>query len=126
MVADLDVPVRILPVETVREPDGLAMSSRNRYLSADERQAAAVLSRALREAAAAGGRRGAVGRPGSTDLGRDDRIGAAGAARLRRGRRRRDARAPGRARSRAEPAVALVAARVGPARLIDNAPLPTG
>lgn len=47
MVADLDVPVEILPVPTVREPDGLAMSSRNRRLSPPERAAAPVLSRAL-------------------------------------------------------------------------------
>ena len=47
MVADLDVPVEILPVPTVREPDGLAMSSRNRRLSASERAAAPVLNRAL-------------------------------------------------------------------------------
>jgi pantoate--beta-alanine ligase len=47
MVADLDVPVEIRPVETVREPDGLAISSRNVYLSADERRAAPSLHRAL-------------------------------------------------------------------------------
>ena len=47
MVADLDVPVEILPVPTVREADGLAMSSRNRRLSPAERAAAPVLSRAL-------------------------------------------------------------------------------
>jgi len=48
MVADLDVPVEILGVETVREADGLAMSSRNAYLSARERERALALSRALR------------------------------------------------------------------------------
>ena len=48
MVRDLDVPVRIVTEATVREPDGLAMSSRNRYLNPAERTAAAVLSRALR------------------------------------------------------------------------------
>jgi len=47
MVADLDVPVAIVPLPIVREPDGLAMSSRNAYLSPAERQAALVLSRAL-------------------------------------------------------------------------------
>ena len=50
MVCDLDMDVDIVPVPTVREPDGLAMSSRNRYLSPDERRAAAVLSQALRAA----------------------------------------------------------------------------
>ena len=47
MVQDLNVPVTIVPVETVRESDGLAMSSRNRHLSPLERQTATVLSRAL-------------------------------------------------------------------------------
>jgi len=48
MVADLDFPVRIEEVATVREPDGLALSSRNRYLSAAERDTAVALSKALR------------------------------------------------------------------------------
>jgi pantoate--beta-alanine ligase len=47
MVADLDVPVEIVAVPTVREPDGLALSSRNRYLDADQRQAALALSQAI-------------------------------------------------------------------------------
>ncbi len=53
MVRDLNMPVRIVPVETVREPDGLALSSRNRYLTAGERTQAPVLRRALLAAAAA-------------------------------------------------------------------------
>lgn len=48
MVRDLDVPVRVLFGETVRESDGLAMSSRNSYLSPHERELAPVLHRALR------------------------------------------------------------------------------
>jgi len=48
MVRDLDVPVRLVFGETVREYDGLAMSSRNSYLSRDERTLAPVLHRALR------------------------------------------------------------------------------
>ena len=51
MVADLHLPVRIVPVPTVREADGLAMSSRNAYLTADERNAAPALQAALRHAA---------------------------------------------------------------------------
>jgi pantoate--beta-alanine ligase len=54
MVDDLNVPTVIVGVPTVREPDGLARSSRNRFLSTVERESALVLSRALRAAAAAG------------------------------------------------------------------------
>jgi pantoate--beta-alanine ligase len=50
MVRDLDIPVRIEVLPTVREPDGLAMSSRNAYLDPGERQRATALSRALRVA----------------------------------------------------------------------------
>ncbi len=62
MIADLDVPVRVVRAPIVRERDGLALSSRNVYLSAEERDAARVLSRALgaaREAIAGGERSGA-------------------------------------------------------------------
>jgi pantoate--beta-alanine ligase len=48
MVADLNFPVEIVGVPTVRSDDGLALSSRNRFLSDEEREAALVLSRALR------------------------------------------------------------------------------
>ena len=50
MAADLDYPVTIVPVATVREPDGLAMSSRNRLLTPEERRLAPVLYQALCEA----------------------------------------------------------------------------
>ncbi|MFL6100031.1 MAG: pantoate--beta-alanine ligase [Actinomycetales bacterium] len=52
MVRDLDFPVDVVAVPTVREPDGLAMSSRNMYLTASDRDAALCLSRALRAGAA--------------------------------------------------------------------------
>lgn len=50
MVTDLNMPVDIVPCPTVREPDGLAMSSRNVYLSDEERKQATVLYRALKTA----------------------------------------------------------------------------
>lgn len=53
LVRDLDLPVEVIGCPTVREPDGLAMSSRNSYLQSDERQAASVLFRALSAAHAA-------------------------------------------------------------------------
>ena len=51
MVADLGCPVEVVTGEIVREPDGLAMSSRNAYLTAEERVQATVLARALQEVA---------------------------------------------------------------------------
>lgn len=61
MVADLNVPIDIVVCPIVREPDGLAMSSRNRYLSPDERRRALSLPQSLRlaEKAVAGGERDA-------------------------------------------------------------------
>jgi len=50
MTRDLNMPVALVPMPIVREPDGLALSSRNVYLSAQERRAAPALARALREA----------------------------------------------------------------------------
>jgi pantoate--beta-alanine ligase len=50
LVRDLDVPVQIRVCPIVREPDGLALSSRNRYLDAEQRRHATVLYRALQEA----------------------------------------------------------------------------
>ncbi len=58
MARDLDLPVRVVGIPTVREPDGLALSSRNAYLSHDERKVAPTLYRVLAECAeriAAGG-----------------------------------------------------------------------
>lgn len=53
MVRDLGIPVEIVGAPTVREPDGLALSSRNIYLSADERTRATALAKALADAARA-------------------------------------------------------------------------
>ncbi|MEV7806860.1 pantoate--beta-alanine ligase [Microbispora sp. NPDC088329] len=61
MVADLDVPVSIVGAPTVREADGLALSSRNRYLSEADRRTALALSRALRAGAARAGTTGPAG-----------------------------------------------------------------
>lgn len=53
MVADLNFPLRIIVAPTVREIDGLAMSSRNKYLDAEQREQATVLHRAIQRARAA-------------------------------------------------------------------------
>ncbi len=77
MVADLDVGVEVLGVPTVREADGLAMSSRNAYLAPDERAAALALSRALaagRAAAEAGAGPEAVHRAAADVLAAEPRV----------------------------------------------------
>ena len=88
MAADLDLPVTVVGCPIVREPDGLAMSSRNAYLSSDERQRATVLVRG----ATCRGRRGRRGRArrGSGPAGArgDTRRRTGGPGRLRRSSRR--------------------------------------
>jgi pantoate--beta-alanine ligase len=116
MVTDLCLPVEIVAARTVREPDGLAMSSRNRYLQPDERARAATLYEqlcAVRDGVRAGRR----------DY--DVLCAEASAALTRAGFvpdyvqvvDSRTLRAPG-----AHPAALVVAgaARLGRARLIDN------
>jgi len=119
MVLDLDMGVEVLGMPIVREPDGLAMSSRNAHLSADERVRAVAISRALEEAR----RRAAAGD-------RDPRNLAAGITRavLAAGMRVDYAELvhPETLRPvlRAEPGTrALVAAFLGRTRLIDNVAL---
>ena len=116
MCRDLDLPVEIRPCETVREPDGLAMSNRNRYLSADERRRALSLSQALagaREQLLAGETNVPAVREGMLA-----RLRSAGAdvdyATVADPETLEELNAP-----RPE-MVALVAARVGATRLIDN------
>ena len=121
MVADLDVPVRVEVVPTVREPDGLARSSRNRYLSADDRRRALALPSALRAAAAAADRgtermlEAARAELEGRDGVQPDYLAAVDPATFQ----------PVEDRYRG-PALVLVAARVGGTRLIDNALVPVG
>jgi len=116
MVEDLCLPVEIVGVPTVREPDGLAMSSRNGYLEPDERARAPVLYRALQDAAAAIA-------AGATDLGGEERRAAAAidTAGLRTDyvsvRRASDLAPPGPGDG---DLVILAATYLGRARLIDN------
>jgi pantoate--beta-alanine ligase len=117
MARDLDFPVEIEVVPTVREPDGLAMSSRNAYLTPDERRRAAALSRALRaaEEVAASGERSA-----------EAALVAARAELERDGIEPEylEARDPESLAAvdslNGRPVLIAVAARVGAARLIDN------
>lgn len=118
MTADLNFPVEIVGVPTVREPDGLALSSRNRYLSPDERDTALALSRALfagRDAVADGA--GAVRAAARAVLDAADGLAVDYLA-LVDPSDFTDA-VPGHT----GPAVLAVAARVGTTRLIDNIPV---
>jgi pantoate--beta-alanine ligase len=117
LVRDLDIPVRIEVVPTVREPDGLAMSSRNAYLTDEERERALGLSRALEAA----DREVAAGRRDAQSV-----IAAASRELDARGidpeylelRSADDLSPADRVNGRT---LLAVAARVGRARLIDNA-----
>ena len=107
MARQLDLPLDVVAGETVREPDGLAMSSRNAYLSPAERAEAPRLYRVLKEVASgkdpgqAAGELAAAGwKPDYVEV-----------------RRRRDLAAP---RSGDRELVVLAAARLGQTRLIDN------
>jgi pantoate--beta-alanine ligase len=117
LVRDLDVPVEVVGCPTVREPDGLALSSRNSYLSPGERRAAGVLHRALMVARAlvmAGERDGEALREamrrtlGEEPLVRADYVSVADPDSFRE------------LESVEGPALLLLAAFLGRARLIDN------
>lgn len=116
VVRDLEIPVRIEGVPTVRESDGLALSSRNAYLSADERACAPLLHRVLRDVARgfAGGDAAAPGRGIAALL-------AGGFAKVDY-LEVRDADTLEAPRP-SNPARVLAAAWLGRTRLIDNVPL---
>jgi pantoate--beta-alanine ligase len=115
VVADLGIPVRIEVAPTVREPDGLAMSSRNVRLHGDDRHRALALSRALRavQDAADGGAAAADAR----DAGLRE-LAADGVEPEYLALADPDTLEPVATLDR--PVLALVAAQVGPVRLIDN------
>jgi pantoate--beta-alanine ligase len=116
MVRDLNLPVQMVVCPIVREPDGLAMSSRNRYLSVDERKRAAGLSKALGEIEklyAAGTRKVSILRAQlATTL--DDYVDKLDYAEIL------DAEDLSEISEIKRPALAAVAAYVGSTRLIDN------
>ncbi len=116
LARDLDLPTRILGAPIVREADGLAMSSRNRYLSPEERAAAPVLHRVLAACAKAM----AAGEPIAAVLAQGRAaIARAGFALDYLEARNAETLAPVTT-AKAEPIRLLVAARIGTTRLIDN------
>lgn len=127
MCAQFSIPTQIIPAQTIREPDGLAMSSRNRYLSPQERQEAVWLSKTLQEVA--GRVRSGQQHPGFTAADLKDLEAAAVQILNHRGwatdyiavMRRRDLQKP-TAEDLTQPdqLVVLGAAKLGSTRLIDN------
>jgi pantoate--beta-alanine ligase len=118
IVADLDLPVELVVCATVREPDGLALSSRNVYLDPEQRASAPSLHRALAAIAAAA-------RAGEDDR---DRIIARGRAELSAPLREAylDIVDPATFNAMARvrpPALAIASAWAGTTRLIDNEPI---
>jgi pantoate--beta-alanine ligase len=112
MARDLDLPLEVVSVPTVRDQDGLALSSRNGYLSGDDRQAALALFRAL-----AAGRAAAAGGPASALAAAHEVLAAESAVRLDY-LELVDPRTFGPVAG--GEAVLVVAAFVGATRLIDN------
>jgi pantoate--beta-alanine ligase len=116
MVRDLDFPVQIVVVPTVREPDGLAMSSRNAYLEPGERARAAALHRAL---AAAAGAAGSGASPAEALAAAREELAAAGIEPEYLEARDAETLEPVNSFN-GRPVLVAVAARLGRARLIDN------
>ncbi len=115
MVADLCLPISIIGAATVREPDGLAMSSRNQYLTAAERGVAPVIHQQLQQA-----RTQLLAGASDRDV-ESQGLAALAAAGLRSDYFAvRDARDLQPAMPHTRELVVLVAARLGKARLIDN------
>jgi pantoate--beta-alanine ligase len=118
LARDLHMPVRVEPVATVREPDGLTMSSRNAYLSPEERRAALCLSRALSEAerlAQGGEREGIAIMKRVREVIEQEPLVKLEYAELC------DPNTLEEVRTVTGPTLLALAARVGSARLIDNA-----
>jgi pantoate--beta-alanine ligase len=122
MVRDLNFPVHVVVAPIVREPDGLAMSSRNIYLSTSEREAASLLSQGLRRACElfAGGTRSAEALRDAVGsvLSRSPLIAVEYIEAVDLETLRTTGATPG------ERTLLAVAARIGRTRLIDNAVLP--
>lgn len=117
MVMDLDQPVEIVTCPIIREPDGLAMSSRNRYLSADERSRAGQLSKVLRIAMQMA--EDATMGPEKIAARMADSLNSSGGIELQYAVVA-DVDTLELLSERPETGVALIAARVGTTRLIDN------
>ncbi len=116
MVLDLDLGVEVVSLPIVREPDGLAMSSRNAYLSPRERERATALSRALHAAESAANGAGSLGQ--ALEAARAELAGAGLEPEYLEARDAEDLSPAESLNGR--PVLLAVAARVGKARLIDN------
>jgi pantoate--beta-alanine ligase len=117
MVRDLDFPVRIEVLPTVREEDGLALSSRNAYLAPEDRERATALFRALRAAERAA-REGETSTDALIDVARNELRNAGIEPEYVEARAAEDLSPIAEVNGR--PVLMAVAARVGRARLIDN------
>jgi pantoate--beta-alanine ligase len=120
LVRDLDIPTKIIGVPTLRENDGLAMSSRNAYLSAEERRVAPVLHRTISEIA---GKLSSGARIAATLAAGRKRIEDAGFRLDYLELRDADTLRPLAEALLDRPARILVAAMLGRTRLIDNLPV---